>query len=57
MWVATAGLLVFFGLLALVGIGAAIPTAVIVGVILVIAAPRRVRDLGAEELRNSRPDE
>ena len=57
IWLAAAALTVLCAILALLGIDLLIPIVVVVVVILAIAAPRRAGDLGATEMRDSRPDE
>jgi hypothetical protein len=57
MWLATVGLIVVIGGLAALGVSPAVPTAIAIVVILVIAAPRRAKDLGAREMRDSRPED
>jgi hypothetical protein len=56
MWLAALGLAVVIGGLAALGVSPAVPTAIAVVVILVIAAPRRAKDLGAREMRDSDPE-
>jgi hypothetical protein len=55
--VAAAAATVAIGALAAAGVSPVVPTVVIVIVVLLIAAPRRIRDLGGDEMRDSRPDE
>lgn len=49
--------MILFGVLTLLGISIFVPTVIAVVVILLIAAPRRVEELGAKEMRDSTPDE
>jgi hypothetical protein len=55
--VAAAAVTVAIGALAVLDVNPLIPTVVVIVVVMLVAAPRRVRDLGDDEMRDSRPDE
>jgi hypothetical protein len=57
VWLAAAALATLFAVLALLGISVVIPMVIAVVAILIVAGPRRASDLGADEMRDSRPDE
>jgi len=57
IWLSAIALMILFGVLTLLGISIFVPTVIAVVVILLIAAPRRVEELGAKEMRDSTPDE
>jgi hypothetical protein len=55
--VAAAAATIAIGVLAAAGVSPVAPTIVAAFIVLLIAAPRRARDLGSDEMRDSRPDE
>lgn len=55
--IAAASVTVAIGVLAAAGVSPVVPTVVVFVVVLLLAAPRRVRGLGGDEMRDSRPDE
>jgi hypothetical protein len=57
IWLTALALTIVFGTLAALGVKILVPMVIAVVVILAIAAPRPARELGAEELRDSRPED
>jgi hypothetical protein len=56
IWLSALGVVVVIALLALLGLDATVVTIVMAVVVFAIAAPRRARDLGADRMRDSRPE-
>ena len=57
VWLAVLALTVIAMMFAVAGIDTGAFSVAMIVVVLLIAAPRRARDLGAEEMRRSRPEE
>lgn len=57
IWLAAGALTTLIAVLGLLSVSGIALTVIAIAVILFIAAPRRVKDLGADEMRDSRPDE
>ncbi|HEX5763766.1 MAG TPA: hypothetical protein VFY04_11685 [Solirubrobacterales bacterium] len=57
VWIGALAMTILFTGLAALGLDITILVIAAFVAVLVIAAPRRAKDLGAEEMRDSRPDE
>lgn len=57
IWLAAAALATLLVTLSALEIGTTVVIVAVFGAVLTVAAPRRAGDLGADEMRDSRPEE
>lgn len=57
IWIAAVAVTLALGVGAVLGVSPIFPAIIVTIVVLVVAVPRRLKDLGADEMRESRPDD